>query len=282
MTQRERTDRADASPGGAAPEGGTAAARGAAQEGNPAQEARPPTPPWRTNVQRRARRGPAPQLDRERIVAAALRILDDEGIDALSLRRLADGLHVTPMSIYWHVADKAELLELVGHAVLAEIELPAPVGDWKAQLRDVHCAMFVVFLRHPNATDLLIGRARFGPGGLATFERILEILLDAGLSPAEAFDAYQSLYLFSLGFMATSTRSPEFVAVQRAGAAYMATLPVEQFPAIRAVTPAIGRRSLDEQFAIGLDVVIEGLAARRLDGQRTSSGASVQDGEVAR
>ena len=226
-----------------------------------------PIPPWRADVRRRARRGPGPQLDRERIVAAALRIVDEGGIDALSLRRLADDLHVTPMSLYWHVADKAELLELVGHAVLAEIELPERTGDWMDQLGEVHRAMLRVFLRHPNATDILVGRARFGPGGLATFERILEILLAAGFTPEGAFDAYQSLYLFTLGFMATSTRSPEFVAVQRAGAAYMASLPVERFPAIREVTPVIGRRSLDEQFAIGLDTVIAGLAARRARGR---------------
>ena len=226
-------------------------------------DAAPPTPPWRADVRRRARRGPGPQLDRERIVVAALRIVDEDGIDALSLRRLAEDLHVTPMSLYWHVADKAELLELVGHAVLAEIELPERTGDWMDQLREVHRAMLVAFLRHPNTTDLLVGRARFGPGGLATFERILEILLDAGFTPEGAFDAYQSLYLFTLGFMATSTRSPAFVAVQRQGAAYMGSLPVERFPAIRAVTPVIGRRSLDEQFEIGLDTVIGGLAARR-------------------
>jgi len=105
-----------------------------------------PAPPWRTPVQRRARRGPRPQLDRERIVAAALRIVDAEGVPALSLRRLADDLGVTPMSLYWHVADKAELLELVGQAVLSEIELPARTGGWKEQLRDVHRAMLTTFL----------------------------------------------------------------------------------------------------------------------------------------
>ncbi len=222
----------------------------------------PPAPPWRAPVQRRPRRGPRPRLDRERIVAEALRIVDAEGIPALSLRRLADDLGVTPMSLYWHVADKAELLELVGHAVLAEIELPERVGGWREQLRGVHRAMFASFLRHRNTTEILVGRARFGAGGLAAFERILAILLEAGFTPQAAFDAYQSLYLFTLGFMATSSRNPEFVDVQRQGAAYMATLPIEQYPSIRAVTPVIGRRPLEEQFEIGLDVVIEGVAAR--------------------
>ncbi len=221
-----------------------------------------PAPPWRTEVKRRARRGPAPQLDRERIVARALEVVDAEGIDALSLRRLADDLGVTPMSLYWHVADKAELLELVGHRVLAEIVIPDRAGSWTDQLRDVHRAMFASLLRHRNAAEEVAGRARFGPAGLAAFERILAILLDAGFSPEAAFDAYQSLYLFTLGFLATSSRTPEFIAVQRQGAAYMLALPAERFPSIRAAAPVIGRRPLEEQLEIGLDVVIDGIAAR--------------------
>lgn len=221
-----------------------------------------PAPPWRQPVQRRARRGPRPALDRARIVATALQIVDAEGIPALSLRRLADELGVTPMSLYWHVADKAELSELVGQAVLAEVVLPERRGTWTEQLRDVHRALFAVFRRHPNTTEILVGRARYGRGGLAAFERILAALLSAGFTPEEAFDAYQSLYLFTLGFMATSSRSPEFVAIQREGVQYMAALPIEQFPSIRTVTPAIGLRSLEEQFEIGLDTVIEGIAAR--------------------
>jgi TetR/AcrR family tetracycline transcriptional repressor len=225
-----------------------------------------PLPPWRDPLARRARRAVRTPLDRDRIVEAALRIVDREGIDRLTFRRLADDLSVTPMSIYWHVADKAELLELVGHKVLAEIVLPPRQGEWREQLRDVHRAMFAVLLRHPNTTDVLIGRARFGPAGLALFERILAILLDAGCTPAAAFDAYQSTYLFSLGFMATSSRTPEFVDIQHQGLQYMLSLPEARFPSIRAVAPRIGRRSLDEQFEIGLDVVIEGIAASLVPG----------------
>ncbi|HEX5825992.1 MAG TPA: TetR/AcrR family transcriptional regulator C-terminal domain-containing protein [Candidatus Limnocylindrales bacterium] len=226
-----------------------------------------PLPPWRSEGGARTHRGPAPKLDRARIVARALEVLDAEGVAAVSFRRLADDLGVTPMSLYWHVADKAELLELVGHAILDEIALPAPAGDWKDELRDVHRGMFDVFLRHPNATDILAGRARYGPAGLAAFERILEILLAAGFTPEAAFDAYQSLYLFTLGFVATSSRSPEFVAIQRSGVQYMATLPVDRFPAIRAVVPVIGRRPPRAQLELGLEVVIEGIARRLAPGE---------------
>jgi AcrR family transcriptional regulator len=195
-------------------------------------------------------------------VAAALTIVDTEGVDALSLRRLADALGVTPMSIYWHVADKAELLELVGHAVLAEVDMPPVRGDWRDRLRDVHVAMIQALMRHPNTADILIGRARFGVGGLTLFERILGSLLDGGFSPEAAMDAYSSLYLFTLGFMATANRTPDFRETQRQGHIYMLSLPEDRFPSIRKVAPVIGRRSLEEQFAIGLDIQIEGIAAR--------------------
>jgi AcrR family transcriptional regulator len=220
-----------------------------------------PLPPWRDPLARRTRRTTREPLDRSRIVAAALAIIDTDGIDGLTFRPLADSLGVTPMSIYWHVADKAELLELVGHAVLAEVVIPPRTGTWQEQLADVHRAMFAALLRHPNTADILIGRARFGPGGLALFERILSILLDAGCTPEAAFDAYQSTYLVTLGFMATSSRSPEFLAIQRQGLEYMLSLPVERFQSIRAVAPVIGRRPLDEQFEIALRVVIGGIAA---------------------
>ncbi len=220
-----------------------------------------PPPPWSEPPSRRARRSDRPPLGRDQIVVAALRIVDEEGADALSLRRLADALGVTPMSIYWYVRDKAELLELVGHAVLAEIEIPPARGGWREQLADVHRAMLEGLLKHPNTVEVLIGRARYGAGGLALFERILDILLTAGLSPEAAFDAYTSLYEFNLGFMAMANRSQAFVEEQRQGVMYMLSLPAERFPSIRAVAPTIGRRSLQEQFEMGLRIQIEGIAA---------------------
>ena len=239
-----------------------------------------PQPAWRSASRARGRSAPRPGLDRDRIVAAAVAIVDAEGGGSLSLRRLADDLGVTPMSLYWHVADKAELLELVGHAILAEIELPEPRGTWTEQLRDVHRAMFTVLLQHRNAADIVAGRARFGPAGLAVFERILEILLGAGLTPEAAFDAYMTLYQFFLGFVTTVNRDPAFLEGQRQGWAYMLTLPEDRFPAIRTVTPVIGRRPPDEMLELGLDAVIAGIAARLAPaaGAGAAEGAGVADG----
>jgi len=226
---------------------------------DPADPPELPPLPWRAPTRPR-RRGSAPALDRELIVSAGLRIVDADGIEALSLRRLATDLGVTPMAIYWHVTDKAELLDLIGERALAAIEVPPPAGDWRAQLRDVHRAMLGPLLEHPNAVELMIGRARYGPAGIALFERILAILRAAGLSAAEAFDAYQSLYLFQLGFMTTARRSPEFREAQLQGVLYLRSLDPARFPAISEVAPTIGARAPVEQYEIGLDVVIEGIA----------------------
>ncbi len=220
-----------------------------------------PPPPW-ASLRRRSEQRERPRLDRTAIVATALRIVDAEGADHVSFRRVAQELGVSAMALYWHVADKDELLELVGHAVLDEIRIPETDGDWREQLRDVHRAMLAGVSKHPNATDLVIGRARYGATGLALFERILSILLGAGLTPAAAFDAYDSLYLFTLGFLATSTRTPAFVEAQRQGIGYMRSLPAERFPSIARVVPVIGRRSSEERFEIALDVQIEGIEAR--------------------
>jgi hypothetical protein len=119
-------------------------------------------------------------------------------------------------------------------------------------------------LEHPNAVELMVGRARFGPAGTALFERILAILRGAGLSPEAAFDAYQSLYLFQLGFTATARRSPEFRAVQAEGAGYLRSLDAGAWPAIAEVAPVIGARTLVEQYEVGLAVVIEGIGAALL------------------
>ena len=221
-----------------------------------------PAPPWMEQRRRPSRRTPGVPLDRDRIVAAGLRIVDAEGVDALSVRRLASELGVAPMSVYWHVRDKAHLFDLIGEAVLESMAMPPAEGDWRDQVRAIHRAMLAAVLAHPNTADLMIGRARYGPAGITMFEQLLSALLEAGLTPEAAFDAYQSLYVFVLGFIATANRTPAFRETQRQGVLYLRSLDAGRFPSIARVAPVIGSRTPIEQFEVGLDVVIEGIAAR--------------------
>jgi TetR/AcrR family transcriptional regulator, tetracycline repressor protein len=220
-----------------------------------------PAPPWASGRDRQRRRRTGPALEREHIVAAALAIVDADGAAALSIRGVAAALDAAAMSLYWHVRDKAQLEDLVGEAVLESIVVPPRNPDWRADLRAVHQGMRVAVERHPNAVELTIGRARYGRAGVALFERILATLLDAGFTPDAAFAAYDVLYLFTLGYIATASRTPAFVSAQLEGLVYLRSLPADLFPAITAVAPVILGRSQAVRFDTALDVILAGIEA---------------------
>ena len=98
-------------------------------------------------------------LSKERVLLAAVRIADEEGIAALSMRRLGQALGVEAMSLYKHVTNKDDLLAGIVDIVAAEIELPAIGGDWQASLRRRAVSAHEVLMRHPWATILIVSRA---------------------------------------------------------------------------------------------------------------------------
>src|SRR5262249_19016990 len=109
--------------------------RSGGQGGPPAREPIP-EPPWRAKARGRAE--PRVPLTRDAIVEAALRVLDREGMDGLSMRRVAEELGTGVASLYWHVRNKGELLQLLSERLAAEIELPEPdPARWQAQLKDI-------------------------------------------------------------------------------------------------------------------------------------------------
>src|SRR5262249_22766213 len=119
-------------------------------------------PPWWRPPKGKARRR-AP-LSRDAIVDAALAILDAEGVDALTIRRLAQELEPGTASLYWHIAGKDELGELVYDRIMGEIELPDPDPTrWEDQLKGLARQAYRVMLSHNDAVRLSIGRAPAGP-----------------------------------------------------------------------------------------------------------------------
>jgi TetR/AcrR family tetracycline transcriptional repressor len=211
---------------------------------------------------RRVRKPMTSPLSREVIVAAALALADEEGLDALTVRRLAERLGVTMMALYWHVRDKAQLLDLVGDAILAEIGLPEPTGRWRDDLRSLFHAARDGLRRHPEAAVLGFGRARYGPSGLAMFERMLSILATAGFDPEEAGLAYMALYTFLRGNWSSETAARADSTSLGEFREYLASLPAERFPRTVATGPGLFRRDPDAFFDYGLEVVLDGLAAR--------------------
>lgn len=229
-----------------------------------------PAPPWQ-----RTPRTPPPRrepLRREAIVETALRLLDRDGLDALSMRRIADELDTGPASLYRHVGSKDGLLDLVFDRVIGEQEVPDPEPErWKEQVKEVARTMRATIARHPDIARVSLGRIPTGPNALAYSERLLAILRAAGLSNELAVAGSQLLMLVVNGFALEESvdfKSPgegeatpdDVVTMVRD---YFASLPPERFPNLVAVAPELTHlRNMDPRFELLLDFFVDGLAAR--------------------
>src|SRR5512144_1334385 len=143
-----------------------------------------------------------PSLTRPRVVRAALRLVDEKGLDALTMRALASELEVSAMALYNHVHDKDELVDLMVDLMLGEVDCsPGPdTEDWATQLRNLVCSYHRALSVHPQLARVYSSRVSLGPHGVAISERVLQLLLQAGFPPATAADAFFALYTYTVGF----------------------------------------------------------------------------------
>lgn len=142
----------------------------------------------------------AARLSRDRVVAGALDLADEVGASALTLRRLAQHLGVSPMAIYHHVADKEQILDAMVEAVFAEIALPDPPGAWREALAGRCRATRAVLARHPWAIGLLDSRTHPGPATLGHHDWVIAQLRTAGFSLALTAHAFAVLDSFLYGY----------------------------------------------------------------------------------
>lgn len=139
-----------------------------------------PAPPWRTPP-RRGRSTPRPQLSREVIVAAALKVIEVDGGDALTMRRVADEIGVSASALYGYVANKEELVQLLLEQIIGEIPMPAADVSWQEAIKVFAREMLGIFQRHPGVAALTMGRVPFGPNLLAGGEYLLAQLRAGGI-----------------------------------------------------------------------------------------------------
>src|ERR1700683_641557 len=139
-----------------------------------------PEPPWRTPP-KRGRTVPRPHLSREAVVAAALKVIEADGGDALTMRRVADEIGVSASALYGYVANKEELIQLVLEQIIQEIRIPEAPVDWPDVVKEFAREMLGIFRRHPGVAALTMGRVPFGPSMLAGSEFILGQLRAAGV-----------------------------------------------------------------------------------------------------
>ncbi|MEU4657822.1 TetR/AcrR family transcriptional regulator C-terminal domain-containing protein [Streptomyces sp. NPDC023723] len=226
-------------------------------------------------------RSPLPwgTLNRDQIVVAALGIARDEGLEALSIRRLADRLGVSRMALYRHISDKDDLLDLVADAI-ADRDLAVPEayeGSWEERLRTLARAMRSQLLAYKGLTELIVTRGNRGPSVLKLTEAILSILDDAGFDAHWAARYYQSVVDVLVGRvhreLHSALTSPE--RAERMTAAALAH-PAQVWPRLREVGPHLQTVTADEIYETEVELLIGGLrsAPQRRDRCSGSSPAA--------
>ncbi|MBB6548258.1 TetR/AcrR family transcriptional regulator [Nonomuraea rubra] len=232
-----------------------------------------PAPPWRKP------RRPAQvkrQLNQELIVETGLAILDAEGFDALSMRRVAQELETGPASLYAHVSGKEELLELIYDRVCAEIRLPEPdPSRWKEQLREYALEVHRVFGEHADVARAALASIPTGEHSLRTGEFTYGLLIEAGMSPREASLAMDRLTLYLVGdayeasvhwarMRAAGMRDPReyFEAFIRQITTYYRALPRERFPHLYDHVDDLTADGGEARFEYGLELLLDGIEAR--------------------
>jgi AcrR family transcriptional regulator len=143
------------------------------------------------------------QIDRAAILAASLELADEQGLAAVTMHAVADRLGVTPMALYRHVANKADLLDGVVESILLEVPLPDPGDGWPDRLGALARGTRAAALRHPQIFPLLLQRAAVTPGARRTREVVYAALREAGLAEDDVVQMERLLVTAVLGFAAS-------------------------------------------------------------------------------
>ena len=222
----------------------------------------------RTKANRRRGRAKPPGLSRELIARTALELADREGVEGLTMRRVASELGVTAMSLYTYFRDKDELIDAVLDAGASEMTLPSEKGPWKRQMRALMWEIRRSVERHPIALRLRLARPIMTPGALRGPELGMRILTRAGFSDANAVSAWRALFSYTLGFASFSSE-PGRAEARRHARLALAALPEEEFPTLSAASAEIAAAmGGDEQFEFGLARLLDGLEMACLPGHK--------------
>jgi len=236
-----------------------------------------PPPPWQRAPDRRSRRRREP-ISRDAIVAAAIGLLDREGLAALSMRRLAEELGTGAASLYWHVGSKDGLLDLVLDEVIGEVKVPDPdPGRWQEQLKQIARDQRAASHRHPWVVRVSVGRIPMGPNALRYSERILAILRAGGLPPHLAVQGYLLLIATINGFTIDETGVDDSADARDGSMSldpdslqeiadmasdYVASLPADRFPNMTALAGEFAFSDPDERFELLIDIFVDGLGRK--------------------
>ena len=212
----------------------------------------------------------APRLSKAAVVERALALADELGLEALTIRRLAQELGVTPMALYWHFRSKEELLAGLGDRVWAEIDVDIDAAaDWPAQLRGLLESLVAMLRAHPSASQLLLaGEKMHGEASIMATETALAVLRRGGFTPEQASEIARNamwtgltLVMSEPGFDPAGTLE-ERTEVMRQSRIRLAMLPPDRFPrVVEAAGPLTACDDPDFHYQFGIDLFIAGVVA---------------------
>jgi TetR/AcrR family tetracycline transcriptional repressor len=204
-------------------------------------------------------------ISRERVLTEALKIVDEDGLERLTMRRLGAELGVDPMTVYHYVPDKAALFDGLVERVFSEIELDRLTGDWRDDLRGLTYAVRSAFLDHANAVPLLGTRPPVTAPAFALIETATTVLLQAGFTAEQAADAVDCVGRLVIGHTLAEVGSPPAGDVSGGEREHLAAeqaLPAERYPGLAAVRRAGTRHDPERLFDFALDGLILALQDR--------------------
>jgi AcrR family transcriptional regulator len=213
-------------------------------------------------------------LTRDQIIDAAIRILDEDGPDGLSMRRLGTELDSGATSIYWHVKGKDDLLDLVADRVVGEVLAGLePATTWRDWMAAFARSMRQVLLKHPGVAPVVGGRVVMGPNALLALEGLLPLLAVDGFDRTSSMLASTTLVGWTMTLVLAEAREArEGTMLTRPG-----TVPdAVDRPGVAAILKDGALPTADERFEYGLDVLLEGIAAH-LAGHGRRAGATGRD-----
>src|SRR5262245_32877387 len=221
--------------------------------------------PYKKSERRRKRQ----PLDQEQVVEAALALLDKEGLDELTMRRLAERLGVKAASLYRHVRNKDELLALLGDEISSEIPFARAAGSWRNQLSEMAWNVRRGLLAHRDAARVLANTPPVGPRRLRHIEAVLRTLRAAGLNARDAARAGYHLNNFVTEFAADEARFAAFASSPGASRRKILaearrqfkSLPPQEYPTIVGLADALTEDAQDALFQFGIDMCVLGIRA---------------------
>jgi AcrR family transcriptional regulator len=219
-------------------------------------------------------RGRRVPLTRERVLQTAMRMADDGGLDALSMRKLGEELGVEAMALYHHFANKSRVLDGLVDLVFAEIAVPDPTDLWSTAMRRRGTAVRDALLRHRWAIGLMESRRHPGPANLRHHDAVLGCLRGSGFTVEQAAHAYSVLDSYIYGFALTKMNLPFDVSDDAADVAQnmLEPFPTNEYPHLMEFVAAhVAKPGYDyaDEFDYGLELVLDGLE-RELAPERPS------------